>query len=138
MAYLPLAHVLELMCESFYLTSGIPIGYSSALTMTDTSGKIKKGAKGDASILQPTCLTVVPLILDRVYKGIQEKIAAGSPLSQAAFKYFYNYKLKWYYRGFDTPLVNKLIFQPIRQILGGRVRFFASGGESTIRYVDDY
>lgn len=59
--FLPLAHVFELLVESVCLTSGIAIGYSNALTMTDTSSKIKKGTKGDASVLHPTCMTSVPV-----------------------------------------------------------------------------
>jgi long-chain acyl-CoA synthetase len=73
-AYLPLAHVLELMCESICVLSGIPIGYSTPLTMTDQSSKIKRGCKGDTSVLKPTIMASVPLILDRIYKGIQEKV----------------------------------------------------------------
>jgi long-chain acyl-CoA synthetase len=74
--YLPLAHVLELMCESICFLSGIPIGYSTPLTMTDTSSKIKRGCKGDCSVLRPTIMATVPLILDRIFKGIQEKVRA--------------------------------------------------------------
>lgn len=59
--FLPLAHVFELLVESVCLLMGIPIGYSSALTMLDTSSKIKKGTKGDASVLRPTCMTSVPV-----------------------------------------------------------------------------
>jgi long-chain acyl-CoA synthetase len=127
-AYLPLAHILELMGEGFFLTAGIPIGYSSSLTMTDTSGKIKRGDKGDASILQPTAMTVVPLILDRIYKGVQQKVKEGGPTKSAVFKFFYDYKLKWYYRGFDCPIVNSLIFKQIQAMVGGRMRFMPAGG----------
>jgi long-chain acyl-CoA synthetase len=59
--YLPLAHVLELMCEAICFVSGIPIGYSSPLTMTDKSSKIKRGSKGDASVLKPTVMACVPV-----------------------------------------------------------------------------
>jgi len=68
MAYLPLAHVLELIAESMCMLFGIPIGYSTALTMTDNSSKIKRGSQGDASVLRPTIIASVPLILDRIYK----------------------------------------------------------------------
>lgn len=40
-AYLPLAHVLELAAESLALSLGICIGYSSPLTLTDRSTAIK-------------------------------------------------------------------------------------------------
>ena len=41
--------------------------------MTDTSTMIRKGDKGDAPILRPTLMAAVPLILDRIYKGVQVK-----------------------------------------------------------------
>jgi len=70
-AFLPLAHVLELMCETICFISGIPIGYSSPLTMTDKSSKIKIGSKGDASVLRPTVMAAVPVsywkLLQSVY-----------------------------------------------------------------------
>lgn len=56
------------------LTAGIPIGYGSALTLTDTSNKIKKGTKGDASVLNPTLMAAVPAILDRVREGVLKKV----------------------------------------------------------------
>lgn len=59
--FLPLAHVFELLAESVCLLTGVPIGYSTPLTMIDTSSKIKKGTKGDATVLHPTCMTSVPV-----------------------------------------------------------------------------
>lgn len=59
--FLPLAHVFELLVESVCLLNGVPIGYSSALTMIDSASKIKRGTKGDATVLHPTCMTSVPV-----------------------------------------------------------------------------
>merc|ERR1712130_1015504 len=42
-AYLPLAHVLELLSECTMILLGVPVGYSSPNTMTDMSTAIKKG-----------------------------------------------------------------------------------------------
>jgi len=53
---------------------GIPIGYGSPLTLTDTSNKIKKGTKGDASVLGPTLMAAVPAILDRIRDGVRKKV----------------------------------------------------------------
>lgn len=58
---LPLAHVFELLVENVCIFMGVRIGYSNALTMLDTSSKVKKGCKGDATILQPTFITSVPV-----------------------------------------------------------------------------
>lgn len=61
LGFLPLAHVFELLAESVCLLTGVPIGYSTPLTLIDSSSKIQKGSKGDASVLHPTCLTAVPV-----------------------------------------------------------------------------
>ncbi|CAH9072864.1 unnamed protein product [Cuscuta epithymum] len=73
-AFLPLAHVFELAAEIVMMTAGASIGYSSALTLTDISSKIKKGTKGDASVLKPTLMAAVPAILDRVKDGVIKRL----------------------------------------------------------------
>ncbi|KAF7387892.1 hypothetical protein HZH66_010659 [Vespula vulgaris] len=128
LGFLPLAHVFELLAESVCLLTGVPIGYSSPLTMIDSSSKIQRGSKGDASVLHPTCMTAVPLILDRVSKGINEKVKKLGPFKSAIFNTAYHYKLKWYNRGYDTPLLDKYIFATVKQILGGQLRLILSGG----------
>lgn len=128
LGYLPLAHVFELLSESVCLLTGVPIGYSSPLTMIDSSSKIQRGSKGDASVLHPTCLTAVPLILDRISKGINEKVKKSGPFRHAIFNFAYEYKLKWTRRGYDTPLFDKYIFGAAKQVLGGKVRLIFSGG----------
>nr|XP_050860088.1 fatty acid CoA ligase Acsl3 isoform X1 [Vespula vulgaris] len=128
LGFLPLAHVFELLAESVCLLTGVPIGYSSPLTMIDSSSKIQRGSKGDASVLHPTCMTAVPLILDRVSKGINEKVKKLGPFKSAIFNTAYHYKLKWYNHGYDTPLLDKYIFATVKQILGGQLRLILSGG----------
>ena len=86
---------------------GIPIGYSSPLTMTDKSSKIKRGGKGDASVLQPTMITCVPLMLDRIYKAIQDKFESGPSLVKMLFNLSIEYKIKWFQRGYNTPIINR-------------------------------
>jgi len=51
--------ITELAC----LLCGIRIGYSTPLTMIDTSSKIKRGTKGDAAVLRPTLMTAVPVCI---------------------------------------------------------------------------
>uniref|UniRef100_A0A0K8TNA5 long-chain-fatty-acid--CoA ligase n=1 Tax=Tabanus bromius TaxID=304241 RepID=A0A0K8TNA5_TABBR len=126
--FLPLAHVFELLAESACLLTGVPIGYSTPLTLIDTSSKIMKGCKGDASVLKPTCMTTVPLILDRISKGINDKVNSGSALKKALFKFAYGYKTKWTARGYQTPLLDMIIFKKIARLMGGRVRIMMSGG----------
>ena len=127
-AYLPLAHVLELLVEIGCMVKCVRVGYSSPLTLTDTSPKIKKGNKGDATLLQPTLMASVPLILERIYKNIVENIRKQGWVIEELFHYFVSYKIKWHDRGFDTPLLNKTLFRKICHTIGGRVRMIISGG----------
>lgn len=87
-----------------------------------------KGSKGDMTFLQPTCMTVVPLILDRITKAVNERIARGTPMQKALFKLAYNYKAKWVRRGLSTPMIDSLIFKKIAQVMGGNLRVLVTGG----------
>jgi len=127
-AFLPLAHVLELLAEASCLFYGIKVGYSSALTLTTKSSKVKTGCKGDANILKPTLMCCVPLILERIYKTMVETMRRRGWFVEELFHYMVSYKMKWQDRGFDTPLLNKTLFRRIRYFLGGKVRVLLSGG----------
>ena len=127
-AYLPLAHIMELTCEFGCLIAGVPVGYSSALTLADNSSKIKKGSKGDVSVLKPTLMAAVPLILERMKNAVLDKIKKSSRTSQLLFHFAYNYKLDLVRKGYDTPLLNKFIFSKVGGVLGGQVRFILTGG----------
>lgn len=127
-AYLPLAHIFELLAESVGLLRGVPIGYASANTLFDNSSKIMKGSKGDFSVLQPTCMMSIPLILDRIAKTVNDKVSQGTPLQRAIFKFAYDYKAKWIKHGFMTPILDALVFKKVAQVLGGRMRYVLVGG----------
>ncbi|KAG8085153.1 hypothetical protein GUJ93_ZPchr0010g11208 [Zizania palustris] len=93
LAYLPLAHVFELAAETVMLASGAAIGYGSALTMTDASNKIKKGTKGDVSVLKPTLMISVPAILDRIRDAVFKKVAEKGGLTKKLFDIAYKRNL---------------------------------------------
>uniref|UniRef100_A0A5B7AVU7 Putative long-chain acyl-CoA synthetase 4 n=1 Tax=Davidia involucrata TaxID=16924 RepID=A0A5B7AVU7_DAVIN len=134
LAYLPLAHILELAAENVIAAVGSSIGYGSPLTLTDTSNKIKRGTKGDASMLRPTLMTAVPAILDRVRDGVCKKVDATGGLSKKLFDLAYARRLSaitgsWFGAwGLERLLWNFLVFRKVRAILGGRIRFILSGG----------
>ncbi|XP_046869932.1 long-chain-fatty-acid--CoA ligase 4 [Hypomesus transpacificus] len=127
-AYLPLAHVLELTAEISCVAYGCRIGYSSPQTLSDQSTKIKRGCKGDSTVLRPTLMAAVPEILDRIHKGVMSKVEEMSYVQKTLFKLGYNYKLEQMKKGYDAPLCNVLLFRKVKSILGGRVRLMLSGG----------
>ncbi|KAL3216655.1 hypothetical protein MRX96_032971 [Rhipicephalus microplus] len=126
-AYLPLAHVLELAAECLSFALGARIGYASPLTLTDKSTGVQKGCKGDASLLRPTIMVSVPLILDRIRKSITEVAATKGPFFRRIFEYLIAYKSFWLRLGFNTPLLNRMVFNKMRALLGGRVKVIATG-----------
>ncbi|MBA0659455.1 hypothetical protein Goklo_011592 [Gossypium klotzschianum] len=134
LAYLPLAHILELAAEHLIVAVGGILGYGSPLTLTDTSSKIKPGTKGDASVLAPTLMAAVPAILDRVRDGVRKKVDAKGGLSKKLFDLAYSRRLSaingsWFGAwGLEKYLWDLLVFKKVRAILGGRLRFLLSGG----------
>lgn len=134
LAYLPLAHILELAAENVIAAVGSAIGYGTTLTLTDTSSKIKKGTRGDATALAPTVMTAVPAILDRVRDGVRKKLDAKGGFSKRLFDIAYARRLSaingsWFGAwGLERLLWNILVFRKVQAILGGRIRFILSGG----------
>ena len=118
-AFLPLAHILEFIMENCALLLGVKVGYSSPYTLTDNSTSIVKGAKGDLTILKPTQMSSVPLVLDRIYKGILSKIESTGPTGSALFQYALKYRIYWASQGYETPILDKLFFGPLRKALTG-------------------
>lgn len=134
LAYLPLAHVFELAAESVMLVAGVPIGYGSTLTLTDTSSKIRKGTRGDASVLKPTLMAAVPAILDRVRDGVLKKVEEKGGLVKNLFDIGYKRRLaavegSWFGAwGLESMLWDLIVFKKIRTVLGGQIRFMLCGG----------
>lgn len=134
LAYLPLAHVFELLAETSMLTTGCAIGYGSPLTLTDTSNKIKKGTQGDATALKPTLLAAVPAILDRVRDGVLKKVDEKGGIVKKLFDIAYSRRLaaiegSWFGAwGSERLLWDSIVFKKVRSVLGGEIRFILSGG----------
>jgi len=137
-AYLPLAHVLELIGESMMVVWGVGVGYSHPNTLTDKSTMVKRGHKGDASVLCPSIMFCVPLILDRIYKGVTENIKKKGAFVSALMDFCIKYKLECTRRGEITPIMDKLVFRSIRMLVGGRVRAIMSGGAPLSEDTHDY
>jgi len=91
-AYLPLAHILELCCEIVIFYMGIKSGYSSPQTLTDQSTAVKRGQKGDLQVLRPHLMCCVPTILDRIHKAVNEKISQSNFVQRQLFRLSYKIK----------------------------------------------
>lgn len=97
--YLPLAHILELETEIILFALGVNVGYSSPYTLTDSGTAIRPGDQGDANLFHPTIMAGVPLMLDRIRKGIYDKLEKRGILAKELFNFAINYKGFWKSRG---------------------------------------
>jgi long-chain acyl-CoA synthetase len=118
LAYLPLAHIMELMAEFVMVSQGCTLCYAEPRSLT-TAGAYPMGALEQYS---PTLMVAVPKIWDTIKKGIEAKVAAGHPivalLIQTAFEWR-GFALK---HGFDTPLFKVLVFNQLAKAAGGKLR----------------
>ncbi|KAI8971536.1 hypothetical protein BDF20DRAFT_684545 [Mycotypha africana] len=124
-AYLPLAHVLEFVVENVCVFWGITLGYASARTLTDSS---VRNCKGDIKEFRPTLMTGVPQVWETIRKGILAKISAASPKAQKMFYKAYATKAWLLERHLPTKFIDRVVFNKIKEQVGGRLRFALSGG----------
>ena len=130
LSYLPLSHVFERICGEFYWA------YCGGIIAFAES--IESMAKNLAEC-QPTFILVVPRVLDRIYSKVKSGIAGASPRSQKLI----NWALEVGKEALRTKsdgkplrlglkikhaLSEKLVFKPLREKIGKRLRLVVSGG----------
>ncbi|KAI9142081.1 acyl-CoA synthetase [Paraphysoderma sedebokerense] len=126
LAYLPLAHVLEFVVETYCIYHGIALGYGNPKTLTDASCK---NCVGDIKELRPTLLAGVPAVWDTIRKGVMSKIAAASPIVRGLFNLAYKVKLASMKHGLPFGfLSDAIVFKKVQAQTGGRLRLGISGG----------
>jgi len=123
-AYLPLAHIFELVAEFSCILMGVCICYADPRTLT-TTGSYPVGALEQ---YRPTLMVGVPKIWDVIKKGVQAKVGAGSKVAQFLVATAFEQRAFARKLGFDTPLFNALVFKKFSKVVGGRLRLAVSGG----------
>jgi long-chain acyl-CoA synthetase len=126
--YLPLAHILEVCVEMVCIARGTRIGYSSAQTLFDRAPKIQKGSKGDCAALKPTLMACVPAVMDRIFKAVTDEVKQSNVIARELFRICYERKRARYEEGYRSLVMNRLAFDRIRKLLGGKLRYVLSGG----------
>lgn len=129
LCFLPLSHVFERAWSFYVMHTGAINVY-----LTDTHA-----VREAMAAVKPTVMCAVPRFYEKVYSAIQEKVSQAPRLRQWMFKWALKQGEKqrqahlagrslgmlsqWSYRFAD-----KKVLQPLRQILGGRVRFLPAAG----------
>ncbi|GMH22646.1 hypothetical protein Nepgr_024489 [Nepenthes gracilis] len=132
-SYLPLAHIFDRVIEEYFIFSGAQIGF--------WRGDVKLLVE-DIGELKPTIFCAVPRVLDRIYSGLQQKLASGGWLKHAVFNFAYNYKFGNMKKGSlhseAAPIFDKIVFNKVKQGLGGRVRLILSGAAPLATHVETF
>jgi long-chain acyl-CoA synthetase len=131
LSYLPMAHVMERLiingCIFFNVTIGI------------YSGDVLK-LKEDLAVFKPTLFVSVPRLFNRFYDAILSGIKEKSGLAKAIFKRGLATKkdnLKSC-SSYDHWLYDKIVFNKLKAVLGGRVRLMVTGSAPIAPEVLDF
>lgn len=128
LSFLPLSHAFERLVSYVYLLSGLTIVFAESF---DTVAR-------DLAQVRPTVLTGVPRVFEKLQARILEAGQKGSAVQAAIFRWSVNAGLgraRAVLRGrtagpvsaLKTAIADRLVFSKIREKLGGRLRFVASG-----------
>ncbi|XP_063587515.1 long-chain-fatty-acid--CoA ligase 4-like [Penaeus indicus] len=128
LAFLPLAHIMELASEIALISLGATILYSSPLTLTSTSPKVMRGTDGDAKVAKPTVMNAVPLVLDRIIKGVSQKVEQQGWVKSFIFNEAVRYKFWLEYIPFTSYFMDYFIFRRVQEELGGELKRLVVGG----------
>jgi len=128
LAFLPLAHIMELVVQISVLTCGAQVFYSSPTTLTSSSPKIAPGTEGDSRLARPTRMTCVPLVLDKVIKSVTQKVEQQGWLKSFVFKKLVHYKFWIDYVPITSSLIDYIIFKKVKAELGGCLKAIVVGG----------
>ncbi|GLS90259.1 AMP-dependent synthetase [Psychromonas marina] len=127
---LPLAHVFERMVSYFYLSTGTPLYFAD---------DIKK--VGDLlREINPTVITLVPRLLEKVYAKMHSRIEDQSGLKQKLMSSAFERAVT------KVPAKNtvadkvydKLIYSKLRVALGGELRLLIVGGSALSESMENF
>lgn len=123
-SFLPLSHVLQRMIDYLFFSAGCHVTHGAIDSVAD-----------DIKRLRPTLLASVPRLYEKVYqkvlgatgvKGKLVKWAAGVGREAALAEEAGRAAPAWLRA--RRAVADKLVFSKLREGLGGRLRFFVSGG----------
>lgn len=119
MSFLPLAHMLERLCETTVYINGGCVGFYR--------GDIRLLME-DMKALKPTITPAVPRLLNRIYDKVQAKVN-GSKLKRLLLNWALRSKQSEIQRCIirSNSIWDRLVFKPVREGMGGRLRLLVSG-----------
>jgi long-chain acyl-CoA synthetase len=140
LSFLPLSHVFERTGGHFgaYRLGAKVVFARSVDTLMD-----------DMQVAKPTIMMSVPRLYEKMYSRIKDSVAKSSFLKRAIFDWAIGVgRAANVYRERNEPLpkslaakvhrADKLVFHKVKQRVGGRLRFFVSGGAALSKEIEEF
>lgn len=129
-AFLPLAHIFEMVFEMASFWWGSCLGYANVKTLTDASCR---NCKSDLSEFKPSIMVGVPTVWESVRKGIIAKTKQLPPLVQKIFWASFKAKSTMAHYHIPGSSLFNVIFKKVREATGGELRIILNGGSPVSR-----
>jgi long-chain acyl-CoA synthetase len=129
LSFLPLSHILERTAHYVMQMAGVSIAYAESM---DT-------IVADFGLAHPTVAVAVPRVYEKIYARVLENALAGSAIKKRIFFWARGVAGRWAEEklaggepkgllAMKYGLAHKLVFSKLRDRVGGRLRYFVSGG----------
>jgi long-chain acyl-CoA synthetase len=131
LSVLPLSHIFERMAGHYTMISrGVSIAYAESIDLV----------AANLAEVKPTILFAVPRLFEKIYRRVLDNAMAQPPLKRALFFRARKIAMTWakgHALGGKPPggfialqhaIYDTLVYKKLRERVGGRIRFFISGG----------
>src|SRR5882672_890746 len=129
LSFLPLSHVFERTVLYIYMIFGVQINFARGV----------ETVAEDIKEVRPTVVTAVPRLFEKIYATINKRAAEQSPMKQKIFHravevgrevaVLRDGRRRVPIRlALELKALDRLVFTKWRKAVGGRLRFFVSGG----------
>ena len=139
LSFLPWAHAFGQTAELYVLQS-----YGASMALVESVDKIVP----NLAEIRPTILVSVPRIFNRIYEGVNKKMAQDGGIKKKLFDAaLANEKRRRALKAVGrTSLIadlkhaffDQLVFSKVRERFGGRLRYAVSGGAAMVREVAEF
>ncbi len=139
LSFLPLSHVFERTVEYCYFRLGCCLAYAESI----------EAVRENLLEIRPTVCAAVPRLFEKTRTRILDTVREGSSFRRALFGwalgagrrksgYTLEGKRPPLLTGLRAAVADRLVFSKIRGRLGGRLRFFISGGAPLARDLGEF
>jgi long-chain acyl-CoA synthetase len=125
MSFLPLSHVLQRMVDYLFFWVGCAIAYPRSMD----------ALVADMKKIQPTTVVCVPRVYEKIYNGVMDAhgvkkalIGWAAKVADRAAELRLAGREPGGWLAARYRIADRLVFAKVRNAVGGRIRFFVSGG----------